>query len=213
MISACRSAIRAAGLGLAIIVGATAVQAADIYDGGARVPYDDPRYAYLYGRDGTKPPPGWETRRYDERYEVRRDPAGLWRHRRAETHPESWRERYRHSDRRAEVPGRRFCPPKSVVRGRLKAEGWFGFANPAVIDGRFVSAEARHEDGGRYRITVERCTGRLVDAEPLGRNRRYAERDDDEFFDRFYRDDWGRGPYAWGRDDRDDRYVHPRGRY
>jgi hypothetical protein len=213
MIRVCRSAMIAAGLSLATVAGATGVQAADIYDKGARVPYDDPRYAYLYGRYGTPPPPGWETRRHGEHYGERSDPAGLWRHRRVETHPEAWRERDRRWDRHAEVPGGRFCPPKSVVRGRLKAEGWFAFADPEVIDARFVSAEARHETGGRYRITVERCTGRVVGAEPLGRHRRYAERDEDEFFNRFDHDNRRRRPYAWGRDDRDDRYVHPRGRY
>lgn len=214
-------AVRLAGLGLAAVLGGAAVQAADLYERGARVPYDDPRYAYLYGREGTKPPPGWAPRRYGERSDPPHDPARLWKHRRAETHPGAWRDRYRHAGRRKWSDERRNCTPKDVVRRRLQADGWSGFANPKLIGERYVTAEARHEDGGKYRITLERCTGHLVDAERIGKRRRYADRDRD-FFDRFDRDDWRRRPYAW-RDDRNDRYgryddrfdrfARPRGRF
>ena len=163
-----------AGCGAVLIVLASVpvAQAADLggYRDGrddryARSPYDDPRYDYLYGRGA--PPRDWYGRRPGaERYE----PAPPPRYSRAPDRREAPGGR-----RREWAENDRGCVPRHVADARLRAQGWLGF-DRLRADGPDVLADARHEDGGRYRLVIDRCSGRVVDARPLDAGPRFEGR-------------------------------------
>jgi hypothetical protein len=178
-----RSALTLAGIGIVFALGGQAARAADLFtpEPGANSPYDDPRYAYLYGRDGAaSPPPGWTRGRggsrdeYDD--ERRRPPRKTYRE------PSSWRTGY--------------CTSRRVVKRRLAAGGWFHFKHAKIVDRDHVGVNANNADGGVYRLTIDRCTGRVVDARlirgaPLRDHPRIARRDLDRY------DDWRGRHNAW----------------
>lgn len=170
-----RPAAVLAGFCLMIALGGPAARAADLFapGPGAATPYDDPRYAYLYGRDGAAPPPGWSPRRqrpdyYDER------PAAPRTARRV---PPAWRARA--------------CTPRRIVKRRLAAGGWFGFRRAKIVDRHYVGVNASHADGGLYRLTIDRCSGRVIDARLIRGARLYARPDTDRY------DDWRGRHNAW----------------
>lgn len=180
MIRACRQAIAVAMLGLVTLAGAPTTEAADLYRYGAGPDdaYDDPRYAYLYGREGRAPPPGWDQRPPEQRWHERPYPPP----RGVERREPRWSERD--------------CTPRRVVKHRLESQGYFGFERARLIGPDLVEAEARHEEGGLYRIVIQRCSGRLVQAQLLRVPRHYGN-------------DGEPGPYAWRRPP----YVRPYGRF
>ena len=170
MIRACRQAIAVAMLGLVTLAGAPTTEAADLYRYGAGPDdaYDDPRYAYLYGREGRSLPPGWTQGTPGQRWRDRPYPPS----RRVEGREDRWSERD--------------CTPRRVVKARLERQGYYGFERARLVGRDQVEAEARHEQGGIYRIVIERCSGRLVEAQLLYRQRRYT-RDNEP------------APHAWRR--------------
>lgn len=152
-----------AGLALVVVMGGAPVRAADLYGYGASPdsPYDDDRYAYLYGRDGRAPPEGWTDRR---------------------PQPETWREGRRDGER-----WRQGCTPRDIVRRRLEAEGWYKFGTPRLIDQDRVEAIGRNDNGGIFRVVIDRCSGRIVHVRTISPPR---VSDDD---------DYDYGAYAWRR--------------
>jgi hypothetical protein len=70
----------------------------------------------------------------------------------------------------------RECIPRDIARDRLRDAGWYDFH---ALEPRedVVLVKARRGRGRLFDLTIDRCSGRIVDAQPLGR--------------RF-------GPYAWG---------------
>ena len=69
--------------------------------------------------------------------------------------------------------------------------GWFAFKHARVVDRHYVGVDASHADGGLYRLSIDRCTGHVVDAR-LVRGAPLRARPD---IDRY--DDWRARPNAW----------------
>jgi hypothetical protein len=75
-----------------------------------------------------------------------------------------------------EYAGRR-CVPRELARDRLRDAGWYDFH---ALERRedVVLVKARRDEGRLYDLTIDRCSGEVVDARPIHRR--------------------GLGPYAWG---------------
>jgi hypothetical protein len=176
-----RPAVLLAAVGLSLCTTGQAATAADLFAPGPRAgsPYDDPRYDYLYGRDDAPPPPGWSRRSPPPRYDDERPLPPTYR--RA---PPSWRTGY--------------CTSRRVVKRRLAAGGWSNFERAEIVDRDYVGVDAKHADGGVYRLTIDRCTGNVVDARLIRGAPLYARPDTDRYDDwRGRRDAWPVRPYAW----------------
>ncbi len=68
--------------------------------------------------------------------------------------------------------GRDGCIPRELARDRLRAAGWRGFHAIEPHD-RVVLVKARRPSGRLFELTIDRCSGEVVDARPLG-GRRYG---------------------------------------
>ena len=141
----------AATLGLALLpMGAKAADLDDgppppRYYGGA--PYDDSRYADIY--------------RYPERRPV--PPAPVYRD---DNYPPPPPRFERFSERGN-------CVPRQVVRERLLREGWQDFQEPDVR-GEVVTLRARRPSGRPFVLTIDRCSGEVVNARPAYQPGPYA---------------------------------------
>ncbi|MDH4982332.1 hypothetical protein [Hyphomicrobium sp. D-2] len=62
--------------------------------------------------------------------------------------------------------GRGGCIPREVARDRLRDAGWRGF-HAIEPRGGVVLVKARRPDGRMYDLTIDRCSGEVVDAKPL----------------------------------------------
>lgn len=113
---------------------------------------------------------------------------------------EDWDDRdYRH---RHAYRDERGCASRQTVRRRLQSAGWHDFEDARATGGIAV-VEARHDTGRRYRLSIDRCSGEVVDAKPLGghrwadrgkwRERKWGWRRDHD--DRWRR--WADGPRSW----------------
>lgn len=84
-----------------------------------------------------------------------------------------------HGDRYADVPddfeppyppdgyaGRDGCIPRELARDRLRDAGWRDF-HALEPRGRVVLVKARRPSGRLYDLTIDRCSGEVVDARPL----------------------------------------------
>jgi hypothetical protein len=69
------------------------------------------------------------------------------------------------------------CVPREEARDRLRAAGWYDFHGVERLD-RVVLVKARRRSGRLFDLTIDRCSGEIVDARPT-----YGGR---------------LGPYAWG---------------
>ena len=186
LIVAKRTVVTALALSLAMTLGAGGqVMAADLnpyaYKDRSHSPYNDPRYAELYGPD--------------DRYDARRR-HDTYRHKHAETRhrryrdvpadgydryseprrdyverdrPERYDDRYDRYDR---PPARRWhrryalaphCVPRRVVMRRLFRDGWHDF-HGLELRGPKAEVQARSEDGRLFALTIERCSGEIVAA-------------------------------------------------
>jgi hypothetical protein len=58
------------------------------------------------------------------------------------------------------------CVPREVVRDRLLSEGWGDFRD---FDprGRVILVQARRPSGRLFDLTIDRCSGQVVDARPV----------------------------------------------
>lgn len=62
----------------------------------------------------------------------------------------------------------RRCAPRHVVRNRLERDGWVDFNN-ADPRGPIVVVEARRRHSGRpFQLRIDRCSGEIVRADPIG---------------------------------------------
>jgi hypothetical protein len=166
-----RSLVLAAGLAVAMSTGAAF--AADLDDDGPPPyrrgsAYDDPRYSDIYRYPDRPPPPA---------YVAPRPPAAV----------------YRDEDDDYGPPPRRYpgagyaahCVPRAEIKHRLLSEGWRDFHDPD-LRGDLASVRARRPSGRLFDLTIDRCTGQIVNARPL-EPRPYGP-----YASRFY------GPYAYG---------------
>src|SRR5262249_21320178 len=82
----------------------------------------------------------------------------------------------------------RGCVPRELARDRLRDAGWYDFHGLERRED-VVLVKARRREGRLYDLTIDRCSGEVVDARPL--------------FDRgpgpyVYGAGHGPRPYAWG---------------
>jgi hypothetical protein len=167
-----RSWVLAAGLLAAAVT--TGAQAADLYDGpppdryGSA--YDDPRYADIYKYPPPAPyavpprpyagvpvPPPYATPpiprervyRDDYAYEPKYGP-GPRRYSYAEPVP----------------PYGRGCVPKEEIKDRLLRHGWHDF-HGGTPQGDVATVRARRPSGRLFELTIDRCSGEIVSAQPL----------------------------------------------
>jgi hypothetical protein len=58
------------------------------------------------------------------------------------------------------------CVPRELVRDRLLSEGWGDFRD---FDprGRVILVQARRPSGRLFDLTIDRCSGQVVDARPV----------------------------------------------
>lgn len=111
--------------------------------------YDDPRYAEIYGDDGPS----------DDRYAESPDDFEP---------PYPPRAVYNDEDRYEPRYGehRDGCVPRHVVRDRLRAEGWREFRE-FEPNGRVLLVQARRPSGRLFDLTIDRCSGEVVDARAI----------------------------------------------
>jgi hypothetical protein len=155
--------------------------------------YEDRRYADIYRRPAPPPAPWTEHAPYDRKYE--RPYGGPFNDRSPNdrfegeyAHPDKYAfppippepiyrdDYYRHPPvtyprRHAEAfppEGRQGCVPKSVAREQLEAGGWRDIHDAELADSNTVRVKARRPEGRWFVIHVDRCTGEVVAAHPLG---------------------------------------------
>lgn len=140
--------VLAAGFGLAMLTGAA--HAADLYDDPppprySGPAYQDPRYSDIY-RHPDRPVP----------------PAPVYGGDRYDSYTPQPRRAYRGA-----------CLPRHVIRDRLIRDGWNDFVL-ADFDGEVAQVSARRPSGRPFMLTVERCSGEIVDARPVRNAGPYA---------------------------------------
>ena len=148
--------------------------AADLYDPPrAQAPYyDDPYAADSYGDRA-------DTRSDYERYsQPPEDFEPPYRPRVAVRDPKSFDESEIYRRDYVEPPyeaaeGYDGCVPRRVARRRLIRNGWNDFRD-LEVRGRVVLIRARSPSGRPFDLTIDRCSGDIVDARPL-RPRIYNE--------------------------------------
>ena len=132
--------------------------AADLdYGPVARSPYDDPRFSDVYRHPAPPPRP-----RYAEPY----PPPPVYREERFVAPPPP--PPYRQDGRFAGD-----CIPRHVIRDRLERHGWHAFQDPQVA-GNVVHIRARRPNGRPFDLTVDRCSGEVLAAEPYDERSAYA---------------------------------------
>ena len=162
---------------------AAPAMAADIYDryGASGSPYDDPRYADIYGHPPPRhaepryaPPPPVVVERppYDQPYGYRDEVAP--------------RDRYGYlRPMRPPLRADDGCMPPREIRRSLRGEGWREFED-LELRGATAVIRARRPNGKPYELEVDRCSGDIVHARPLfDRPVPYAYRD--RYDERAYR--------------------------
>ena len=109
--------------------------------------YEDPRYSDIYRHPA--PPPVYR----DERY-IPAPPPPAYRQ----------EQRYGYDGQR---DGRREgCVPREFVRDRLEARGWQDFHDPQPM-GNVVHIRARRPNGRLFDLTLDRCSGEVLNAEVI----------------------------------------------
>lgn len=146
--------VLAAGL-LALTI-STAATAADLDEGpppdrhGA---YDDPRYDDVYKHPAPPPPRPYADPPGPRDYVYRDDDDDYDRG------PPRWR-----------GSGPRYgsaCVPREVIRVRLLRQGWNDFQRGEEPTGDLAHVRARRPSGRLFALTIERCSGEIVEAHPL----------------------------------------------
>jgi hypothetical protein len=118
--------------------------------------YEDPRYAdvYRHPQPPAYPPAG--APRYGGPDVYRNDDDG-------------YGEDYDDRGRYAYAPHPHYrpaCAPREAVQERLLSQGWRDFRD-AEERGEFVTIIARRPSGRPFALTLERCSGEIVNVRPL----------------------------------------------
>jgi hypothetical protein len=157
--------------------------------------YEDRRYADIYRHPAPPPAPWTERTPYDRKYEnpnagsyIYRSPGDRFdgEYARPDKYslppipPETiYRDDYyrhppvtyphRHAGAFPPyVEGGRGCVPKSVAGERLEAGGWRDIHDAGLADYNTVRVKARRPAGRWFVLHLDRCTGEVVAAHPLG---------------------------------------------
>jgi hypothetical protein len=143
-----RSLLLAAGLAVAMSTGAAAADLSDgpRWDRGDSA-YDDPRYKDIYRHPDRSP------------YAAYRDDDD-------DNDDDDYRPHPRHAyaDRGPAYGDR--CVPREMIKRQLLGEGWHDFHDPD-LRGDLASVRARRPSGRLFDLTIDRCTGEIVEARPL----------------------------------------------
>jgi hypothetical protein len=136
-------------LGLAAAMPATAADLDHGYPAGS--PYDDRRYSDIYRHPAPPPPP-----QYAQPYYAPPPPPPAYRQ----------EQRYLPAPPPYRNDGRTAgnCLPRHVIRDRLESRGWHDFHDPQVA-GNVAHIRARRPNGRLFDLTVDRCTGEVLQAE------------------------------------------------
>ncbi|CAN0193835.1 unnamed protein product [Phaeothamnion confervicola] len=148
---------------LAAMSVATAVpaSAADLDYGVAGSAYEDPRYSDIYRHPPPPPryaapyapPPAYREPYYrDERYSA------------APVPPPYYGGPPPHYQRDGRAPAG--CLPQQVIRDRLQERGWQDF-HDAQVAGNVAHVRARRPSGRTFDLTVDRCTGEILQSEAV----------------------------------------------
>jgi hypothetical protein len=123
--------------------------------------YEDSRYGDVYGEERGE--------EYSERYsrDDSRDFEPPYRPR-ASVRDEGYDPPYDPAGRFANG-----CVPRLLVRDRLREAGWSDF-HDLQPRGGVVLVEARRPSGRPFELTIDRCSGAIVEARPLTDGRSYA---------------------------------------
>jgi hypothetical protein len=164
-----KSWVLAASL-LAAAATTTTARAADLDEGpppdryGA---YDDPRYADVYGRP--QPPPAYVPPQ-PPRYAPPPVPPGYVHRGYVERDYDEDYDRDDYGGRHAYAPPSAYghgCAPHELIKERLLHQGWRDFRD-AEERGQFATVIARRPDGRPFALTIDRCSGDIVNTRPLG---------------------------------------------
>lgn len=154
-----KSLLWAAVFIVAVAVGAPGVRAADLGygpDDRYSSPYDDPRYRDLYGPSSPR-----ETQRYTYEERTYRPPVPPYNGYRDEDYapvPRRYTEDYRFGTS---------CLPRHEARRRLRDEGWGDF-HDLELTPNIAILRARRPNGDLFDLRIDRCTGAVVHARPIG---------------------------------------------
>jgi len=152
------------GASLMAAVVTTGAQAADLDEGpppdryGSA--YDDPRYADIY-KYPSPPPYAVPAPRPYAVPPIPRE--GVYRDERYGPDYDSGR-RYSYAEPPSPYQGR--CAPREVVKERLFRDGWSDF-HGGDVHGSVATVRARRPSGRLFELTLDRCTGEIVRAEPI----------------------------------------------
>ncbi len=131
-------------------------------------PYDDPRYSDVYKHPAPPryaaplppapyPPQHYPPQHYAPQHYVPAPPPPAYYGGPAPRHGQAL------SD----------CLPRQVIRQRLEARGWHDF-HDAQVSGDVAHTRARHRNGGLFDVTVDRCSGEILQAEAIDNRHAYA---------------------------------------
>jgi len=156
----------ASAVAASLFVTAIPARSADLYAppryGSA---YDDPRYGESFGDD----PPAEEHYAEPDEFEA------PYQRRHADTDDFN-------NDFKDDAFGRRYdryarngdgCVPRHIAHERIRADGWRDFGE-FQTRGNLVYMRARRPSGRLFDLTVDTCSGEIVDARPLFAGRSYA---------------------------------------
>jgi len=188
-----RSWVLAAGLMAAAV--STGARAADLDEGpppdryGSA--YDDPRYAdiYKYPRApgyAVPPPSGPYGGPYAAAPPYVAPPIPRERvYREDDDDDGPGPRRYSYAERVPPYGGR--CLPREVIKDRLLRHGWQDF-HDGDVRGEVAIIHARRPSGRPFLLTIDRCSGEIVSAQPLGAGPYgpYAYGPQPRRWDRFY---------------------------
>lgn len=133
-------------------------------------PYDDPRYADLYGDER----PSYDTRRDRGSY---KDEPAPYVDREPLPPPPIPRNRYGYLEPMPHPPPTVYvepryhrhvepmCAPRHVIMHRLRSGGWHDIHGVELREGSVI-VEARQPDGRLFRVQVDRCTGEVLRVRP-----------------------------------------------
>lgn len=153
----------AAAIGMAAAVPASAADLGYSHGSMKDGPYDDPRYSDVYRHPAPQPryaaplPPApvYPPQHYPPQHYAPPPPAyyGGPAPRHGQAPPD--------------------CLPRHVIRQRLEARGWHDF-HDAQVSGNVAHTRARHRNGGMFDVTVDRCSGEILQAEAIDNRHAYA---------------------------------------
>ena len=157
------------GLAGSMVMGVSA-QAADLSEAypGSGTPYDDPRYGDIYRHPL---PPRYATPA-PQPYAPQAYPPPEYR--------EEYRENYREQRgylRDMNPPPAHYgsaCLPKHVIRDNLERRGWQDFQD-LEAHGNVVQVRARRPSGRAFDLSVDRCSGQVLEARPVERRAAHAD--------------------------------------